>query len=130
MKKTGLQTFKATIKQTVKAAPRFILSATPYALMLTTLFLLADGSALAKSGESGLGEDYGDMPGAINIVLGFLRGPLAKIIALGGIVVGGMGLTFGESGGLRTAMLVMVGIGFIMAASAIVTTVAGMSVAL
>ncbi len=127
--RTTTQALLAIDRRAVTTLPSCLLSAIPLILMCTALFLTAGGSAFAASSTE-IGTNYGEMPGAINLVLGFLRGPLAKVIALGGIVVGGMGLTFGDSGGLRTAMLVMVGIGFIMAASSIVAALSGMSVAL
>lgn len=65
----------------------------------------------------------------IDYIIGFFQGPLVKLIAIGGIVVGGIGLAFGEGGGFRTAMFILAGVGFIMAAGSIVSAVSSLSIA-
>jgi type IV secretory pathway VirB2 component (pilin) len=85
--------------------------------------------AFAKS--KGIGQDvgsFGDVP-TIDYIVGFFQGPLVKLIAIGGIVVGGIGLAFGEGGGFRTAMFILAGVAFIMAAGSIVSAVSGLSIA-
>ncbi len=105
--------------------------AAPYVLpTMVMLLVLAVGASASDKGQisagssnsSGAGDWSGGLP-TLDRVLSFLRGPLAKVIALGGVVVGGMGLAFGESSGLRTAMLIVLGIGFIMAGATIVDAI-------
>lgn len=86
--------------------------------------------AFAKS-RNNLGQsvdNFGDVP-TIEYIVGFFQGPLVKLIAVGGIVVGGIGLAFGEGGGFRTAMFILAGVGFIMAAGSIVSAVSSLSIA-